>query len=354
MMWRWVLFLVVFFETTTPVFAQGVVAEIARWYQGRRAAVTLRFDDAFPSHVEYVIPKLNHYGIPATFMVNPGRTGYLAHREFWEEKVVPMGHRLGNHTMHHRGAASLQIAQYEIQEAAKILRPSQPGESDLMVFAAGGNTKWGGEIWEKSSPAYKAIPQGNALIDLYDGLHTANKTVYPTDSVDDLCKRVEGAIARESHQSFAFHDIGRPGLIDLAKRIFFGYHLTYPENGLTELLECIHGVREQLWLAPLVSVYKYEAERDRASLNVKENTSGRLRLVLTVGTDPSLYDHKLTLRIRRGDRKIKQVFQETNPLPVVEAGNGVILVDVEPKQSEITVFFQRSGRRHEMTTKNAR
>ncbi len=68
------------------------------WPAGKRAAISLSFDDARVSQIDAGIPILNHHGVKATFYLTPGRvTERLAG---WREAVAA-GHEMGNHTVSH-------------------------------------------------------------------------------------------------------------------------------------------------------------------------------------------------------------------------------------------------------------
>ena len=145
---------------------------IARWYEGKTAAVSLRFDDSTESHVVYAIPRLNQYGLKGTFMVNPGKDRYLKNKDFWEKQVPAMGHQMGNHTMHHQGAKTPADAEFEIGEVSRLIWKLYPNRSKLLVFASGGGgKKWGGKLWGQASEEYKSLVNKYHLIDLYDGNH---------------------------------------------------------------------------------------------------------------------------------------------------------------------------------------
>ncbi len=68
------------------------------WPEGRRAALSLTFDDGRPSQLDHGLPILNRYGVKATFYVNPepvrGRV------EEWRQALA-QGHEIGNHTRRH-------------------------------------------------------------------------------------------------------------------------------------------------------------------------------------------------------------------------------------------------------------
>lgn len=69
-----------------------------RWPQGRRAAVSLSFDDARLSQADVGIPILDRHGIKGTFYVLPGN---LRRRLRGWRAAVARGHEIGNHTVNH-------------------------------------------------------------------------------------------------------------------------------------------------------------------------------------------------------------------------------------------------------------
>lgn len=74
-------------------------AEYARlWPRGKRAALSLTFDDARPSQVEIGMPILDEHGVKATFYPLPSLLGCRPER--WKETFAE-GHEVGNHTVSH-------------------------------------------------------------------------------------------------------------------------------------------------------------------------------------------------------------------------------------------------------------
>ena len=69
-----------------------------RWPQGKRAAVSLTFDDARPSQVDNGLPIFEKYGVRATFYVSPDSIEQRL--EGWK-KALAEGHEVGNHTLTH-------------------------------------------------------------------------------------------------------------------------------------------------------------------------------------------------------------------------------------------------------------
>ncbi|MBL7697955.1 MAG: polysaccharide deacetylase family protein [Chitinophagaceae bacterium] len=69
-----------------------------QWPQGKKAAISLTFDDARLSQVDHGIPVLDKYGVKATFYLNPG--AMRERKEGWQ-KAVKSGHEIGNHSNTH-------------------------------------------------------------------------------------------------------------------------------------------------------------------------------------------------------------------------------------------------------------
>ncbi len=68
------------------------------WPDGKRAAVSLTFDDARPSQVSIGLPILNQHDVRAGFYLNLSNVG--PNVEDWR-KALAQGHEIGNHTLSH-------------------------------------------------------------------------------------------------------------------------------------------------------------------------------------------------------------------------------------------------------------
>lgn len=82
-----------------PVASWAQSAEAAfRWPDGKRAAVSLSFDDARPSQVDTGLALLARLGARATFYVVPVHVE--AKLSGWK-RLVAAGHEIGNHSLRH-------------------------------------------------------------------------------------------------------------------------------------------------------------------------------------------------------------------------------------------------------------
>src|SRR5690349_20329548 len=68
------------------------------WPDGKRAAVSLSFDDARPTQVDAGLPILDRYGVKATFYLSPPN---VAQRQEAWRNAAAHGHEMGNHTLTH-------------------------------------------------------------------------------------------------------------------------------------------------------------------------------------------------------------------------------------------------------------
>jgi len=68
------------------------------WPAGKKAALSLSFDDARPSQVERALPVLDAFGVPATFYVQCHNVERRL--DDWR-RAVARGHEIGNHTLSH-------------------------------------------------------------------------------------------------------------------------------------------------------------------------------------------------------------------------------------------------------------
>ena len=95
-----------------------------RWPKGKRAAISLSFDDARLSQVDRGLPILNAYGVKATFYVLPYR---VEQRLSGWKKAVANGHEIGNHTLRHPCTGNFSwsrekaLEQYSLEDAGREL-----------------------------------------------------------------------------------------------------------------------------------------------------------------------------------------------------------------------------------------
>lgn len=75
------------------------------WPGGRRAAVSLAYDDALPSQLDVAIPALDRRGLRASFYLTLANDTLRTRMPDWRAAAA-RGHELGNHTLFHQCSSS--------------------------------------------------------------------------------------------------------------------------------------------------------------------------------------------------------------------------------------------------------
>lgn len=331
--------LIIMIAMSSYIHASELVENLLRitpWYGGRSAAVSLRFDDNLDSHLDKAIPLMNRFNIKGTFMVSPGRSSFKKRQNNWMKQVPAIGHEIGNHTMHHRGADNLTEARYEISEAAKIIRAGKGKPDRLLVFASGGGKRWGGNRWSSADEAYLQIPGSLNMIDLYDGNHPY-VNVTGNITTDELIGYVDTTLKKGLYQAFTFHNIGTPTFRDLVRRVVRGISLSYPEEDFHQFVKMLSDRSDSVWIGTIGDILKYQEEYRSARIVKLGYRGDSIQYQLSIGTDPSLYDHPLTLALQGPDTGNVRILQDGSPVKMQTGGTGVILADLIPKNSLIQI-----------------
>lgn len=228
---------------------------IAPFAHGKKAAFSLEFDDSMDSQVKNALPLLAQYRIPATFYINPGRTNYPAAREIWEKQVPAAGHELGNHTMHHGDTMGAEKGAEEIGGAAKAIE-SALGHPVLTPFGIPGGVKW-------------EIPEGD-----FQRILKENRLFFPgrkdfyQDGQGDILRFPKLALEHETWGQLGFHGIG-------------GEWLSTSVSTLKDLLQYLDAHRDEMWIAPTGTVWKYRREREALrSIRQDSKPDGSYKLTL--------------------------------------------------------------------------
>jgi hypothetical protein len=296
--------------------ATGVTASVCRWYDGRQAAVTFRFDDSHPSHILTAIPMLREYGFKGTFFINPGSPGYQSHRAEWEACAAQGDQEFADHSMRHRGSRNDAETDQEIGETARYIRTLFPGKSALLCFSPGGGT-----MWTYSGRLRTVLDKYDLYFDLFDVSPRVGISVQE-GSAEAYRTTLEGAIEKGVLFTGLFHRIDPTGVTPATFR---------------GMLETTKRHAAEIWVAGGTDVFKYFQERNAAALTWASGGAGGLTLALTCATDAKLYDQPLTIELalpdgwRAQDLKVRNGQGAAVPTRVATvAGQSVVRFDVPP------------------------
>ena len=309
-------------ERTVQDAASGFKASICTWYDGRRAALSLRFDDSHPTHLSKVIPYLRQYGFKGTFMINPGNSDYLEHKTEWEIVARQGDMEFANHTMHHRGARNDEEMEHEIGDAALYIQSLFPNKSKLIALNLGGGT-W----WTTTKPLRYYLDK-YSLFDAMSGSLSMDDNY--GHRVEAFKRHLERNIERGGWCRVHFHSIGK------------GFSTS--EEHFRAILDIVKAHEHKLWIAGVADAYKYLQERRASKLEIVNISQSSVKLKLTCLTDSTLYDQPLTLEVTCprswSTEKVRVTDAEGNILPTrrVSTATGVVLrFDVPPVTASYTI-----------------
>ncbi|HTE29076.1 MAG TPA: polysaccharide deacetylase family protein [Chryseolinea sp.] len=232
------------------------------WPAGKKAAISLSFDDARASQVNGGTELLDRYGAKATFYVVPG--AMKDHLKGWKSAVAS-GHEIGNHSLNHPCSGNFPwsrekaIENYTLDQMRTELQDASKSIEDLLgvkpvVFAypcgqtfigRGTNTKsyvplvadlfLTGRGWKDegaNDPAFCDFAQ-------LTGIEMDGK------EFDEILPIVTTAIQNNQWIVFAGHEMGDKG--DQTTRM----------SMLAKLIEYAQNPANGLWLAPVGTVATY-------------------------------------------------------------------------------------------------
>jgi len=255
-----------------PACAQASATDAFAWPDGRRAAVSLAYDDALPSQLDNALPALDRHGLKASFYLTLAADTVRDRRGEWQA-AARNGHELGNHTLFHQCSSSLPdrdwvpphrdldattVAQMRDQVllANTLLAALDGRTARTMTVPCGDTRARDGDYVAAVVTAFVAIKlgQGGVVGDMA-ALDPASVPVdVPVDATGEaLIARVEEAARRGTMASFTFHGIG-------------GDYLAVSSEAHEALLRHLAAHPDVYWVAPFVDIMRHvEATRPRSA-----------------------------------------------------------------------------------------
>lgn len=204
------------------------MSENFAWPAGKRAALSLSFDDARRSQIDVGVPLLNKYEVRATFYLSFGN---MAEREDAWRAAAQTGHEMGNHTTNHpcsgnfawsRGKAledySLERMEQELLEANDRISDMLQVEARTFAFPCGQKFVGRGEELRSYVPLIaKHFLAGRGFRDEASNAPTfcdfAQLAGVDCDVApfEELKVWIDQTIEQGNWLVFAGHDIGRDG-----------------------------------------------------------------------------------------------------------------------------------------------
>lgn len=192
------------------------------WPNGKKAAVSLTYDDAIQSQLDNAVPSLKKHGLVATFFLT-GSSPLLQSSPERYRDLVKTGNELGSHTMLHPCDKALPFVQpgnalqdydqarmaAELDETLQILKDL--GQPAPFTFAYPCGSTYIGEKRESYIPAIEqrfvaARGVDGRVVAATDSLYTVPSRSGDMDGAG-LVSWVERAVASGSWIVFTFHGV---------------------------------------------------------------------------------------------------------------------------------------------------
>lgn len=235
------------------------------WPGGRKAAVSLAYDDAVPSQLDHAIPALDRYGLKGSFYLTLASDTLRTRKREWAA-AARNGHELGNHTLFHACSASLPdrgwvvphrnldtttIAQMvdQVRLANAMLAMLDGRTERTMTVPCGDTQASDGNYVDAVASEFVAIKLGQGGV--IDDMAAIDLAAVPVDvpagvTGDQLIARVEQAARQGTMVNFTFHGIG-------------GDHLAVSREAHEQLLRYLAAHPDDYWVAPFIDIMKYVA-----------------------------------------------------------------------------------------------
>ncbi len=222
--------------------------------------------------------------------------------------------------MLHLGASSVAEADREIGDCARAIWQANPRQR-LQLFLRGGGT-----IWTISQADIdEIVARYDCVEGRGDGIECPTWETNPSAEV--LRKAVDDAIQEGSWHYAAFHGIGPAcewgGPVD--------------GDAFIALLDHLVAKRGQVWNGTYTEIFKYEQERRSAKIDLPEASGRRIRLSLTSGCDPRLYDFPLTLRTQAPKDWQAVLVTQGDQKSSYDITGGLVMYDAVPGKGEILI-----------------
>ena len=248
---------------------QQVQAQDTTPWNGKKAAVSLTYDDALNVHLDNVVPALDALGLKGTFYLTSNFTALKDRPDEWGP-VAANGHELGNHTMFHpceggRPGREFVNPDYDLNNYSVQRMVDEIVLTNLLL------SKIDGKLPQERTLAYPCGDMnagGNSYVDAIRGYFVAARGVqsrfdYP-GSVDlfnigafgisgqsgkELIALVDRAIEEKALLVFLFHGVG-------------GEHgLNVSLEAHQELIEYLKAKEEEVWVGTMVDVAEFVKEK---------------------------------------------------------------------------------------------
>ncbi|MBP05810.1 MAG: hypothetical protein CL728_03575, partial [Chloroflexi bacterium] len=272
---------------------------IGNWYDFKKGAISLTFDDGHPSHYNTAIPEMNTRGLVGTFYVN------FLWNNSWAIEANDVGHEIANHTKSHDSLSYLSVGELHDEVTAfnqklendlgfPIRTFCYPygngGESDSVMFYIQDTVA---QTHLAARSIAKATDDEHYKYDfaLSERDYYQIRTVHMRDSMRSYHEDFRKVISTGGYMTYMFHTIGTPGGWDNMEVDHF-----------TDVLDDLLLIKDTVWIATFRDAICYHRERKTANLTTVyapfENGNNWV-LNLTDSLRDDWFNHPLSIKLEK-------------------------------------------------------
>jgi peptidoglycan/xylan/chitin deacetylase (PgdA/CDA1 family) len=315
---------------------------IAPWFNNKKAAVTLTFDDGLRGQFYVALPLLMQHGFKSTVFVTVKTIDSQLKNWDLVNKAALAGNEIANHCIMHPHFKNITLDSIAIESVGsnKLINdyvPSQKVITHAYPFGeGGGNTEKDKGIRQTISKLFigaRATQNKPYAYNKYDFAKT-NDDYYNVNSamiadsasMADFGKHIDQTIADGGWFCPTYH-----GVAD-------GWIIT-PEAVFKEHLAELEQRKTDLWIAPFKNVIQYHKERNCAKLTVISRTTKSWKLLLTdTLSNSNDFAQALTINLNIYGHKVKSITQNGARIDFVMDKRKVVFNAV-PCDNKIVVIF---------------
>lgn len=306
--------------------------KITNWLDNKKAAVTITYDDNCDGQFTIGLPEMEKRNFKSTYYVNSGDGG-CNNPTRWDFIKLAMdeGHEIGAHGVNHDNLTEMPVAEAEYQMlGCRDTINKRMGNDKCITFAypfgAGGTNSPNDDNVRAIAEKYFISARG-AGIDYNVGYLSYNAYMNPTYKNFDY--QIESYAIEPSTSKVIFSNVLN-NAIEGGGWFIPQYHAI---NGDTErfgtinsglFIEHMDAMAEKsafIWAPSYVDAFKYHKEKRTGNLAVASEDNEKWLLTLTDGLPNHLYDHPLTIRMKKPDWMVYSIVQGTTALNFINDGD---------------------------------
>ncbi|RYU92130.1 hypothetical protein EWM62_01425 [Mucilaginibacter terrigena] len=315
---------------------------IAPWFNNKKAAVTLTFDDGPRGQYYVALPLLIEHGFKSTFFVTVKTIE--DHLKNWDKvnEAALAGNEIANHCVTHPHFKNMPLDSIAIEsiQSNKLINgyvPLQKVITHAYPFGeGGGNTEKDKGIRQTISKLFigaRATQNKPYAYNKYNFAQT-NDDYYNVNSImiadsasmNDFGKYIDQTITEGGWFCPTYH-----GVAD-------GWIIT-PETVFKKHLAELEQRKANIWIAPFKNVIQYHKERNCAKLTAVNRTTKSWKLLLTdTLSNRQNFDQPLTINLNVNGRKVTSVTQKEKRIDFVMDKNTLVFNAV-PGNDKIIIAF---------------